>query len=240
MPAPPPLVKAVEAAIVASAHLAAYENLAAAAQAVRRLGALSSGRWRAAARDLERLAEELQTAFSDVANEVSTHANKLGIEDEALWAAGDAAGTLALVRDTALEELDDGSPAASLLDGEAIFGVSFVEDPDAPDRGTTLVFGWAEPLAPATWPWEASWISSSSPSPGGGAEPIEQLDLYETGDLEVGEPMLEALADRLRTDRDQALEALRAAAEAATRASLLLAAGRVPGLEGDQDGAARG
>ena len=35
---------------------------------------------------------------------------------------------------------------------------SFVEDPELPDRGTTLLFGWPDPLAPASWPWQANWV----------------------------------------------------------------------------------
>src|SRR5437899_6199343 len=64
MPAPQSVVQAVQAAIVASAHLAAYEHVAAAAQACQRLGSLTSGRWRSAGRDLASLEEDLQEAFA--------------------------------------------------------------------------------------------------------------------------------------------------------------------------------
>jgi hypothetical protein len=230
MAAPPALVKAVEAAIVASAHLDAYEHLSAASHAVQRLGSLSSGRWRSAARDLQRLEDDLQTSFADVARELSAHADSLGIDDEALWAAGDAAATLDLVREAGLEQLEEDEPAASALSSEAIFGVAIVEDPDVPDRGTTLVFNWPEPLAPAVWPWQASWISE------GAADGISQeLDVYEAGDVEAAEPLLNALAEELGCDPPEALQALRSAAQAVTRASLLAAAGLVDEPEDDED-----
>ena len=218
MAAPPQLVKAVEAAIVASAHLSAYEHVAAATHALRRLGTLSSGRWRAAARELEGLEEDLQSAFSDVARQLSGHADELGIDEEALWAAGDAAATLDLLRERALDEVEDNEAAVQLLNGRALLGVAFVEDEDASDRGTTLVFGWGEPLAPATWAWQASWITTTDEE--------TQLELAETGQLEAGEALLESFAAELGQDPTAAL---RAAAEALTRASLLASLG------GDED-----
>src|SRR5215468_8356298 len=102
MAAPQQVVQAVEAAIVASAHLAALQNVSAAAEACQRLGRLSSGRWRSAARDL-----------------------------------------------AALDSVeDDDALVVRVLEGDALFGVSFLEDPELPDRGTTLLFGWPDPLAP--------------------------------------------------------------------------------------------
>src|SRR3989442_16037749 len=86
MPAPQSVVQAVQAAIVASAHLAAYEHVAAAAQACQRLGGLTSGRWRAAGRELASLEEDLQTAFANAASAVETRADELGVPEDALWA----------------------------------------------------------------------------------------------------------------------------------------------------------
>jgi hypothetical protein len=243
---PPPLVSAVEAAIVASAHLTAYEHLAAANRAVRRLGTLSSGRWRSAARDLQRLEDDLESYVANVTRDLAMRADNLGIDEEALWAAGDAAATLDLLREPALELLEADSPAASLLAGDSLFGVTVLEDAEAPDRGTTLVFSWAEPLAPASWAWQASWISSSldededevEDQAEDQEEPPAQLDLYDAGELEAGEPMLAGVADQLNTDRAQAVAALRTAAAAVTRASLLLASGLVDELEEDEDGTA--
>ena len=231
MVAPPPLADAVEAAIVASAHLTAYEHLASANRAVHRLGSLSSGRWRSAARDLQRLEDDLQTCVADVTRDLAARADKLGVDEEALWAAGDAAATLDVLREPTLELLEADSPAVRLLSGDFVFGLTLVEDPEAPDRGTTLIFSWAEPLAPASWPWQASWITSDVDED----ESAEELDLYDAGELEAGEQMLAGVADQLKTDRSQAVAAMRTAAAAFTRASLLLATGMMD--EQEEDGA---
>src|SRR3981081_4512375 len=127
MPALRSVLTAVQAAIVASAHLAAYEHVAAAAQACQRLGGLTSGRWRSAGRDLASLEEDLQTAFANAAAAVESRADELGVPEDALWAVGDAAGTLDLLRDAALEEVQDGSRAVGILRGQILFGTSFVE-----------------------------------------------------------------------------------------------------------------
>src|SRR6202048_1351636 len=107
MPTSPSVVQAVQAAIVASAHLAAFEHVAAAAQACQRLGSLTSGRWRSAARDLDALQEDLQAAFATSAEAVTSRADEIGIPEDALWSVGDAAGTLDLLREAAIEEIDD-------------------------------------------------------------------------------------------------------------------------------------
>src|SRR5205823_5997327 len=157
MAAPQRVVQAVQAAIVASAHLAAYEHVAAAAQACKRLGSLTSGRWRSAARDLATMEEDLQTAFADAADTLTSRAEELGVTEDALWTVGDAAGTLELLREAAVDELDaDDARARRVLQGQVLFGASFVEDPELPDRGTTLLFAWPAPLSPATWPWQAN------------------------------------------------------------------------------------
>src|SRR5438128_2684301 len=122
MPTSPSIVQAIQAAIVASAHLAAYEHVAAAAQACKRLGSLTSGRWRSAARDLDTLEEDLQTAFATASELVASNAEEIGIPEDALWSVGDAAGTLDLLRVAALEEVDPQSRAAQVLQGEVLFG----------------------------------------------------------------------------------------------------------------------
>jgi hypothetical protein len=233
MVAPSPQTNAVEAAIVASAHLTAYEQVVAAHHAVQRLGMLSSGRWRSAARDLQRLEDDLHTAMSDVTHAVAVHADKLGVDEDALWAAGDAAATLDLLRGAALELLEADGPAARLLSGELelVFGLAVMEDPEEADHGQTLVFSWADPLAPAAWRWQASWISSGASEED---EPTaDELDLYDAGELEVSEPLLAGTADALQLDRTEAATAVRSAAAAFTRASLLLANGLADELEQD-------
>jgi hypothetical protein len=231
MPAPQSVVQAVQAAIVASAHLAAYEHVAAAAQACQRLGALTSGRWRSAGRDLATLEEDLQTAFATAAAAVESRADELGVPEDALWAVGDAAGTLDLLREAALEETEEGSRPAAVLRGQVLFGASFVEDPELPDRGTTLLFGWPEPLSPASWPWQANWIVGDRQDNG---EDEDELDLFEAGDMEGDESLLAELADELSCSRSDARLALRDAALALTRASLLAGANEEDDAEDEE------
>ena len=218
MPASQSIVQAVQAAILASAHLAAYEHVSAAAQACQRLGSLTSGRWRSAARDLASIEDDLQTAFASSAEAVTSRAEELGVPEDALWTVGDAAGPLDLLRDAALEEVDEDSRAAKVLQGQVLFGASFVEDPELPDRGTTLLFGWPEPLSPATWPWQANWVVGDGQDNG---EDQDELDLYESGEMEGDDSLLAELADELSCSRQDARGALRDAALALTRASLL-------------------
>src|SRR5438270_4097584 len=118
MPAPQSVVQAVQAAIVASAHLAALEHVSAAAAACQRLGQLTTGRWRSASRDLAMLEEDLQNAFASAAEALTSRADDLGLPEETLWTVGDAAGTLDLLREAALEELEEGSRPARVLKGE--------------------------------------------------------------------------------------------------------------------------
>lgn len=226
MAAPQRVVQAVQAGIVASAHLTAFQHVVAAASACDRLGGLTSGRWRSAARDLDALQEKLHTALSSAIEELSSRADDLGVPEDALWTVGDAAATLDLLRETAVDGLDDDDElAARIVDGEILFGISFVEDPDVPDRGTTLLFGWPDPLSPASWPWQANWIAGDSEDDDSDDESVEaeELDLFEAGEMEGEEPLLAELANALDCSPDEARTALRAAAMALTRASLLAA-----------------
>jgi len=221
MAAPEHVVQAVQAGIVASAHLAAFEHVAAAAQACQRLGSLTSGRWRSAARDLSSLEEDLQKAFATAAETLSSRADELGVPEDALWTVGDAAGTLDLLRESALDEVEeDDELGAKVLEGELLFGASFVEDPELPDRGTTLLFGWPEPLSPASWPWQANWVVGDGQDEDSATD---ELDLYESGEIEGEGPLLAELADELSCSREDARTALRDAALTVTRASLLSA-----------------
>jgi hypothetical protein len=222
MPASQRLVEAVQTAIVASAHLAAYEHTAAAAQACHRLGSLTSGRWRSAARDLDVLEDDLQAAFTTAAEALTSRADEVGIPEDALWTVGDAAGMLDTLREAALDEVEDDSRAARVLQGQILFGATLVEDPELPDRGTMLLFGWPEPLSPATWPWQANWVATGDHENGEDPE-ANELDLFEAGELEGDESMLAELADDLSCTRQDARTALRETALALTRASLLAA-----------------
>jgi hypothetical protein len=226
-----PLRQAVEAAIVVSAHVMAREQVFDAAQSMKRLGALTSGRWRAAARDLDRLGEELMTAGTDIAYDLQQRAASLGIEVESLWMAGDAAGTLDMLREEAADHLDEDSSARRLLDeSEALFGVSFVEEDVMPDRGRTLVFGWAAPLEPAVWPWQATWVVGD----GEEDDAEEELELFEAEEATLPDTLWDDIARDLQIDRVEAREALMAVAEALTRASLL-ASGQADEDDEDED-----
>jgi hypothetical protein len=235
----PRVIQAVQAGIVASAHLAAYEHVSAAAQACQRLGSLTSGRWRSAGRDLVTLQDDLQIAFASAAEALTSRADELGVPEDALWTVGDAAGTLELLRDAALEELDDDDlNAAKLLQGTVLFGASFVEDPELPDRGTTLLFGWPEPLSPASWPWQANWVVGDGQDSSDDEEvpASDELDLFEAAEMEGDEPMLAELADELGCSRQDARTALRHAAMGLTRASLLAGAGDDEEEDDDDEG----
>ena len=203
-----------------SAHLAAYEHVTAAAEACKRLGSLTSGRWRSAARDLATLEDDLQTGFASAAEELASRADTIGVPEDTLWTVGDAAGTLDLLRESALEELEPDARAARVLDGQVLFGASFMEDAELPDRGTTLLFGWPAPLDPASWPWQANWVVGDSDANGDAEAEAEELDLFETGELEGEESMLSELAAELSCTAQEARVALRDAAMALTRASL--------------------
>jgi hypothetical protein len=112
-----------------------------------------------------------------------------------------------------------------------LFGASFVEDPELPDRGTTLLFGWPEPLSPASWPWQANWIVGDRQDNG---EDEDELDLFEAGDMEGDESLLAELADELSCSRSDARLALRDAALALTRASLLAGANEEDDAEDEE------
>ena len=221
MAAPQRVVQAVHAGITASAHLAALESVSGATQSIQRLANLTSrGRWRAAGREMEGIESDLHTAYVDASEELETRAEELGIPEEALWTVGDAAGTLDLLREAALGEVPvDDVRTVRALRGHVLFGTSFIEDEELPDRGTTLLFGWPEPLEPATWPWQANWIVGDKED--GEETEAQELDLFETGELEGDEPILAELADELSSSRQEARAALRSAAMALTRASLL-------------------
>jgi hypothetical protein len=227
------VVQAVEAGIAASAHLAALQHVSAAAEACERLGRLTSGRWRSAARDLSTLEEDLQTSLTSAAEVLSSRAVDLGVPEDALWTVGDAAATLDLLRDSALEAVeDDDARTSAILNGQVLFGASFVEDPELPDRGTTLLFGWPDPLAPASWPWQANWVVGDGTAEEGDAE---ELDLFEAGELEGDSALVAELANALSCTAEQARATLRSAAMALTRASLLAAMGEDEDEEEEED-----
>ena len=236
MPPESALDQAVQAAILASAHGAAFERVTAARQACERLGTLSSGRWRTAARDLARLEDELERGLGDLARDVSRRAETAGVEEEALWTAGDAAGLLDFLREDALDELEDveDEAATRLLESSLLYGVALLDDAEVDNRGSTLLFAWADPLNPVVWGWEANWVLGEEAEEEDD-EAEDELDLFATGDLQASEAALDSVAGGLSVDRDAAAEALEDVAMALTRASLL--AGAEEEEEDEDDGA---
>ncbi len=227
--------QAIRAAILASAHVTALEQVVAAQRACERLGALGGGRWRAAARELTRLQAELNRGLPQVSSDVSRHAADLGIPEHALWTAGGAAGEYDDLHERMHDFLEEDSSAARLLDAELVFGGTIVDDPDTANRGTTLLFAWRTPLAPATWPWEANWIVSDDEDASDGERDgadddengeddavDEELELFAAGELTVSGEMLQALGSGLGVSPEAASEALQELAIAFTRASLLV------------------
>ncbi len=227
------LREAVESGIIASAYLTAFERMALTVDTCGRLGRLTSGRWRAATKDLERLRDELERGLEQMTDDVARRASKLDLPVEAFWTAGDAAGLYDLFRDDALGELEPDSVGARLLRNDVLFGATFLDDPDVPNRGTTLLFGWADPLFPATWSWEGNWIATDGEEDG---EEEEELDLSEAGGLQTGEPLLDEVARRLELSPELAQEALVEAAQALTRVSLLAALSDEDDEESEDDG----
>ncbi len=227
--------EAVQVAIVAAAYQATYERLADAADACSRLGQLTSGRWRSAARDLLRLQDDLGRALETAGDDLRQRAEKLAVAEEALWTAGDAAGLFDLFRDDALDTLEGDSLAARLLESGALFGATFLENADVPNRGTTLLFGWADPLTPATWSWEGNWIASDEEEDG-----AEELDLSAVGGLQAGEALLAEVGRVLGVSPQHGEQALAEAAAALTRVSLLATLGDEDEEDAGDDGATNG
>jgi hypothetical protein len=232
------LAEAVQVAIVASAHATAYERISAAAEACQRLGTLSSGRWRSATRDLERMEEDLERALDHVSEDVARRASSLGVPEEALWTMGDAADLLDALRDDAVDMLGDDGNAGRLLGSDLLFGVTFMEDSEAPNRGRTLMFSWPEPLQPAVWPWEANWVvgeeeAEAEERESEAEEREEELEIFQAGDLQVSETLLAKVCEALGVESDAAMDALGTVAEALTRTSLETALGE-PGELGEE------
>jgi hypothetical protein len=210
--ASPTLRTAIDTAILAAAHVNAHQAVTLAFTATQRLGTLSSGRWRSAARDLERLQADLETAFEQVQQDVARQAESLGVDSDDLWSAGEAAAMLEVFQEGALEWLDEDSAADRLLSGDLIYGVAVLDDPDDDDRGTTLVYTWGDPLRPLAWPWERAFISGSGD---------DALDLFTAGDVEVSDETLGAVCALLSVQPEVAEKALLEVAEALTRSALL-------------------
>jgi hypothetical protein len=214
----------------------ALEHVSAAVDACQRLGGLGSGRWRSAARDLQRLEDDLDRALAQSSTDLESHARTLGIQEEALWTAGEAAAELDDLRDDAIELASDTQLGAALLRSDLLYGVTFLNGGEDEDGGTTVVFGWPDPLGPAAWPWEANVVAAA---PGEGDEVDDVLDIFESGDLAVSDTFVQAVMGELDVDGEQARQALSEASLALTRASLAHGDGE-PEEDEEEGGATNG
>ena len=208
----PTLRQAVESAIIAAAHVNAHQSVALALVACQRLGALGSGRWRSAARDLERIESDLATSFEQIEADIEQLAKQLDVAEDSLWAAGEAAALLDAFQEGALTWVDEGGHAERLLNDDLVFGVQVLDEPDAELQGKTLVFTWADPLQPVVWPWEGTWIASGED---------QDLDLATADAVVVTDATLGAVTKLLGIQPEMAERALLELAEALTRRALL-------------------
>jgi hypothetical protein len=205
----------VEEGIVTAAALNARDDLELAAASTQRLGALTSGMWRALSRELATAAERLDRSTMERMDDIERRARALHVDADDVAAAGVAAIHLAEHRET-LETLLQPDEDAHLLAGTSLllgFSIDALEDhPDVvdddaepgPGSVSVTVFLWPAPLTPA--------IVSIAPALPGGTDAADEpenmaLDLG----LAAPAPLLEALAvaSGLAADRvSQALSAL--------------------------------
>jgi hypothetical protein len=149
--------------------LDASEDLATAAASLHRLGTLTSGMWRALARELATAAERLDRQTQEHLDEVQRRARALDVDPDAVMAAGMAAAHLEEHRETLGAQLPKlehdvrrlAAPEVLLgfsVDDEVLLGDD--EDLDATDAGSDAaesphlairiwLFMWSAPLTPA-------------------------------------------------------------------------------------------
>lgn len=213
--------KAVDAGILAAAHAATLERVGLAEDACARLGALSSGRWRAAARELAELEESLERSLQDLVEDVRRKGAAADVPEETLWTLGEAAWTYDTLSEDALDEIDEGTAAEKVLDGDLLYGVAFLDSPEkTEDSGLTLLFHWSEPLSPAVWAWDATWIETGQDAENGQGG-AEELDLADAAEIQIPALLLAAATGVLESDELTARDALKTIARALTRAWLL-------------------
>jgi len=163
----------VEEGIVLAAALNARDDLDLAAASTARLGALTSGMWRALSRELETAAERLDRSALERMEAIERRARALQVDAEEVVAAGVAAMHLAEHRETLETLIQADEDRHRLLGPEGLFGYridagdrdddddeageSDADDDDDDDdddlalmsvRVTLLL--WAAPLTPAT------------------------------------------------------------------------------------------
>ena len=184
----------VEEGIVAAAALNARNDLELAAASTQRLGALTSGMWRALSRELATAAERLDRSTMERMDDIQRRAAVLQVEADDVFRAGEAAAHLAEHRDTLETLLGPDDDGRRLLGPNLLFGFNLdaddadddddaddadheadADDDDddgesAPHPVRVTLFLWPEPLTPA--------VVSIVPSlPGGALETAEDVAL---------------------------------------------------------------
>jgi hypothetical protein len=112
----------VEEGIVTAAALTARDDLDLAAASMQRLGALTSGMWRALSRELVTAAQRLDGNIMDRLLEIERRARTLGVDREAVLSAGFAAGHLAEHRERLDTLFEPTADAYRLLQPDMLYG----------------------------------------------------------------------------------------------------------------------
>jgi hypothetical protein len=194
----------VEEGIVAAAALNARDDLELAAASTQRLGALTSGMWRALSRELATAAERLDRSSMDRLEDIERRARSLHVEADDVVAAGVAAMHLAEHRETLETLVKPDNDAHRLLGPNMLFGFNIEvvdeeddkddEDEPSPVPVRVSLLLWPAPLTPASVTIVPSLLDGVSLEP-------ENVQL-ELG-LSAPEPLLDALsiASDLSSDR---------------------------------------
>jgi hypothetical protein len=188
----------VEEGIVTAAALSARDDLEQAAASTQRLGALTSGMWRALSRELATAAERLNRSTMDRLDDIERRARSLNVDADAVAAAGVAAAHLAEHRETLETLVKPDQDTHRLLGPNMLFGFSLdaalaeevLEDDDEPPPVSVRVtlFLWPAPLEPA--------VVTIIPSllPGATADSLEAKDVSLKLGLLAKAPLLDGLA----------------------------------------------
>jgi hypothetical protein len=188
-----PLRALVEEAIVTAAAINARDDLEIAAASTQRLGALTSGMWRALSRELATAAERLDLSTRDRLSEVQRRAVALHVDVDDVIRAGLAAAHLAEHAETLESLIRPDDDVHRLLGPNMLFGFSIEpvdddaldeSDESAPVSERIAVFLWPAPLSPAAVTMVPSLLTS--------AGDIESLS--EDMGLEASSQLTDALA----------------------------------------------
>ncbi len=215
----------IEEGIIAAAALNARDDLELAAASTQRLGALSSGMWRALSRELATAAERLDRATMERVSDIDRRARALQVDPEEVIAVGAAAAHLAEHRERLETLVKPGQDAHQLLSPDMLFGFSLEaplepeweeeddeeeEDDDVvkPPAIDVALFLWPTPLTPA--------IVSIVPTllPGATATALTPEDVSLGLALKASPLLFDALTSTTELSADSATQALIALAVA--------------------------